>query len=56
MTYSKERDEAVLLKITRSWVRKLSPDLLERSHLLSSDGLRSTDKLEDIRETLDDHT
>ena len=44
------------LQIACLGVGELGPDLLERTHLLSSDGLRPAGHLEDIVETLDDDT
>ena len=44
------------LQIACLGVGELGPDLLERAHLLSSDGLRPAGHLEDIVETLDDDT
>ena len=55
-TYSKEAHKVVSLQIACLGVGELGPNLLERAHLLSSDGLRPAGHLEDIVETLDDNT
>ena len=44
------------LQVPSLGIGELSPNLLEGSHLFPSDGLRAAGHLEDVVETLDDHT
>ena len=54
--YPEEANEMLALQVPSLRVCELSPDLLERTHLLSSDRLRATGHLEDVIKALDDHT
>lgn len=54
--YPKEANEILPLQIARLRVGELCPDLLECSHLLTSDRLGTAGHLEDVVETLDDNT
>ena len=55
-TYPEEWNEVLLLQVPCLRIRVLRPNLLERSHLLTSDRLGTAGHLEDVVETLDDNT
>lgn len=55
-THAKEGHKTAALEVSRLWVRKLRPDLLEGSHLGPRYRLRAAGRLEHVGEVLDDHT
>lgn len=55
-TYTKEANKIAPLQVASLWIGVFGPHFLEGSDLFSSDRLGTSSHLEDVVETLDDHT